>query len=329
MPKLKNPELTIWNLFVEACGGKCCGSGCGKTDGLERGHLHRRVAGGECTLENLIPLCHNCNAGVKYGTKDTRPDGWRDRFVKLLAAELGLGFRVKAGGSASTEAGQPKLGSNGSQVTENTEPLNWQNVEFVPANVVWEASKQASQPKPLSDFEATTLTEEMVFAAKREKGLALPKGKRKEELVKIAKRLGYADFKLMLDQFVWMYDEDEFDPDPWFAVCEYESKYLQAAHARQANEAKSAAQQRQQAAANAKQQAIDDLKLEMITELRRLNDDWLANPENYTRRDDLIKRIRASMPGTPLMELHDELSALTLEQQQWLNEINAASSPDF
>src|SRR5437016_611847 len=118
MPKLKQHDLQLWNLFVEVCGERC--NACGKSGvPLERGHIQPHADDGAGTFDNLIPLCKPCNASFKGVTPDTRPDGWQDAFVKRLLTEFGLGLRLKTGGSAYTEAGQPKPGTNGLEVTQN------------------------------------------------------------------------------------------------------------------------------------------------------------------------------------------------------------------
>lgn len=83
----------IWNLFVQACGGRCCV--CGEADSeLQRGHIQRHADGGGVDLENLIPICSSCNArhSKTLFTPHTRPSEWKDAFLKLLIAHLGVGI---------------------------------------------------------------------------------------------------------------------------------------------------------------------------------------------------------------------------------------------
>src|SRR5438477_11986803 len=87
-------EDWIWQLFVKACGERCCS--CLKAVRLQRGHIQRAADGGLAAIENLIPLCKACNSKYKDGfTPDDRPADWHDTFVKLFLAETRLGICVE------------------------------------------------------------------------------------------------------------------------------------------------------------------------------------------------------------------------------------------
>ena len=78
----------FWNLFVKACGSKCCC--CGEPAAtLERGHIIPYAAGGTDGLDNLLPLCRTCNKKyLKTVTPDNRPVDWCARFYLLLGQTL-------------------------------------------------------------------------------------------------------------------------------------------------------------------------------------------------------------------------------------------------
>ncbi len=55
--KRRPVDSWFWELFVQACGNKCCAGACGKIGvKLERGHVIPHGDGGSDSLDNLIPV---------------------------------------------------------------------------------------------------------------------------------------------------------------------------------------------------------------------------------------------------------------------------------
>ena len=81
--KLASHTAGQWLALVEACGGICLNCGLPpvlEQSDLTRDHILPISLGGTDAIENIQPLCHQCNS-VK-GTRsdaDLRPADWRQR----------------------------------------------------------------------------------------------------------------------------------------------------------------------------------------------------------------------------------------------------------
>ena len=60
----------------------------------------------------------------------------------------------------------------------------------------------------------------------------------------------------------------------------------------------------------------------MISGLARVSEDWLADPDNRKRRDDLRKCVREATPEQ-LLEMSNDVQALALDVRRWQDEIPA------
>jgi hypothetical protein len=243
MPKLKQHDLQLWNLFVEVCGGRC--NACGKTRVLERGHIQPDTDGGAGTFDNLIPLCKSCNASYKGFTPDTRPEGWQDVFAKRFLSEFGLGLRLKTGGSAYLEPGQPKPGTNDLEVIQNKALLDWSQVEFVPSKLLCPTYEQADPPRPLTDSEATRLLNTTIQNARTYGLVKPPPAARKAKMTALVKGLRTDRFTLVAEEFLRQKPWDDYDRDPWSIMCDNPELYLEDARRRKRNEAAQIRRQRE------------------------------------------------------------------------------------
>jgi 5-methylcytosine-specific restriction endonuclease McrA len=78
-----------WLALVEACGNKCvcCGTPAADLNGgsLCKDHITPIYSGGSDGLENIQPMCRNCNSSKGSDAHDYRPDGWRESVAKRMA----------------------------------------------------------------------------------------------------------------------------------------------------------------------------------------------------------------------------------------------------
>jgi hypothetical protein len=107
--KKRQPQTLdeIWNLFVEACGSKCCV--CLRAgQPLYRGHILRYEDSRDDRLANLLPICKGCNS--KYSrnplTPDNRPVDWQSRFIKRLISQWDLSVHVREQFEQVAQVGQ-------------------------------------------------------------------------------------------------------------------------------------------------------------------------------------------------------------------------------
>lgn len=65
-----------WKQLVEFCGRRCvC---CGVDDYLVRDHILPLYLGGSDGIENIQPLCWECNSRKGPDSTDHRPEDWRE-----------------------------------------------------------------------------------------------------------------------------------------------------------------------------------------------------------------------------------------------------------
>ncbi len=235
MPKLKQHDLQLWNLYARALGGRCYG--CNATDlPLERGHLQRHADSGAGTFDNLIPLCRSCNASRRAGlTEDTRPANWRDILGKLLMEEFGFGLSH----TTKNECDHSKAAVTGSQVPQNKRLLDWTEFEFVMANLMCPTQIDSAplKPKPLTDTEATRLVNTVIQNAETYGLVKPPLAPRKGKMIQLAKGLGADRFKLAANEFLRRKPWDDYDRDPWQILCDNPELYLDYAAQRRRAEA--------------------------------------------------------------------------------------------
>jgi 5-methylcytosine-specific restriction endonuclease McrA len=69
----RGPHFTAtqWRELVEACGGRCLR--CGVVEDLTVDHIVPLALGGSNAIENIQPLCHDCNGIKGCETTDYRP----------------------------------------------------------------------------------------------------------------------------------------------------------------------------------------------------------------------------------------------------------------
>jgi 5-methylcytosine-specific restriction endonuclease McrA len=66
-----NFSLAEWETLLGACGHRCLR--CGVTEGLSVDHVIPLSCGGVNTVENLQPLCRECNSLKGSEIRDYRP----------------------------------------------------------------------------------------------------------------------------------------------------------------------------------------------------------------------------------------------------------------
>jgi hypothetical protein len=238
--KRRPVDSWFWELFVRACGGRCCV--CSKDGALHRGHIQRHADGGEPIFENLIPLCKSCNSKYKGGfTPDGRPAGWRDVFLKLLLAEMNLGIMCKHIQTCvdTSLAGKPP---------ETTGLMDLRNVEFV--FQIHYSTRNARTPtsRPMRPVVAEKLIWAL-FEKSRENPIPPkpPLRKRQDQMKQLAIRCGSEAFKIAGDQFLreepcpWVVGGEErgyAQADSWQHFCDCFPMYLEAGQKRAARIAK-------------------------------------------------------------------------------------------
>lgn len=194
-----------WEIFVQACGGRCCA--CSSTGPLQQGHIHRHADGGRLIFENLVPLCKSCNGKYNNGfTPDTRPAGWRDAFWKLLLAENEVTLRWQ----------HPQQGGNTLPATEtaqNNGLIDLTTVEFRPLlryTTPTPGAPSSNTPKPMLPHIAEQLMWDLVDKGKEaEIRPKPPLQKRQDQMKQAAIRVGAEAFRIAGEEFL------QTEPEPW------------------------------------------------------------------------------------------------------------------
>ena len=74
-----------WKRIQLACGDKCVKCGVEKSqlygDSLCKDHIIPICLGGSDAIENIQPICRNCNTGKTNDTTDYRPKNWKQRLT--------------------------------------------------------------------------------------------------------------------------------------------------------------------------------------------------------------------------------------------------------
>jgi hypothetical protein len=218
--KRRPVDAWFWELFVQACGTKCCA--CGKTAAkLERGHIVRHADGGQDSLNNLLPVCLSCNKKyLKKQTPDIRPTDWRERFFLLL------GYTLRPQISVSQSKSLCNL-IPATKATENSTVITWQRPDFAACTEVFTQSGVTYEM-------AESLVRKLV---KKSKQNAIPPKppyeKRQVVMRQHAMRHGEKAFEIAGDQFLWerpwVIDEQRgmTQQDSWQHFCESFDLYLE------------------------------------------------------------------------------------------------------
>jgi len=130
--KRRSPlEDYLWPIFVAAC-GNCCVACKATGVPLQRGHVQRHADSGPATLENLMPLCAQCNGknNKSFNMSDTRPVDWRSSFLKLLAQNLRLKLIVNRGVHPSPQNDKGVQGVDQQNSLHSKEVVGWDAVIF-------------------------------------------------------------------------------------------------------------------------------------------------------------------------------------------------------
>lgn len=146
-----------WEMQVVACGGTCCAplEDRRHCEGrIEQGHIVPEAEGGDDNPDNLIPLCRKHNRKYrKLRAPDSRPAGWRERYIQLLAHDVQPRFCVP----------HEKFDSRviaASSATENTDVIAWPQPDFAAANSLYTSPSAARRA-------AVTLVERIVDASQK------------------------------------------------------------------------------------------------------------------------------------------------------------------
>lgn len=221
--KRRPVDSWFWELFVKACGTKCCA--CGKTGiPIERGHIIPHSLGGSDSLDNLIPLCVPCNRKfLKNQTLDRRPADWREAFFLLLGHYLRPQILCSITNSLRS-AIQP------GQRSENARLISWDNGDFGAANMLF------AQSRSMTIGEADALVRRLVIESQeRDPAPRLPFKARHTEMVGLAMQNRQEVFwqagLAFLDAESWIPNVPghDIERDSWRSFCEnfyiYEKKW--------------------------------------------------------------------------------------------------------
>ena len=117
--------------------------------------------------------------------------------------------------------------------------------------------------------------------------------------------------------------------DCWGPLANNFGHYLRLGYEYLAAQAKAVERQRLEAIETEKRLKVEGLRTKLLTGLMSVNSDWLADEANWTRCDDLRKRVRAAATPEQLDGLTDEASALVLDVQKWREELPSVVDGDF
>jgi hypothetical protein len=307
-----------WPLFKKSVFGDCCGV-CGKTEfevgPLQKGHIHRHAKGGSNDWDNRIAVCEGCNKNKKQTRTEPRhrPADWMDRFAMAWL------HKYRPNLLCNTVASSCYL-IPGTQADENKRVIVWDKAKFANLQALFTQSNRPTQT------EAGQLVRELIRKAKRaEPTLPGPAGNTQEDMVEIALQ-GVAAFKRAADTFLKREPWEEFKSTPhilwhiWQREFVDNFAFYEELPRRQAMEL---AERQKLAAEDAvKEKARQDIEYKregLVGYLSQLNDDWLADPANRERRDDLRDRIKSAEPEE-LEVLAEEVSAMSLEVSKWYDE---------
>ncbi len=294
----------FWNLYVQACGGRCCA--CGGEGKLERGHIGRHADGGPDDIENLIPICRPCNGKYnKTGTtpSDGRPPDWKDRFLKLQMQHLGVGPKVHAPWARSAYL-------NGAATIENTPVVPLGEVDFVADSSY--VQPYATPPPPSPD-QIRAAYDELLWRGKNESvKIPPPTKKTLDEMYRLASVYGIEKFLAVGREFLasgdWYDTNGEIvsrlmKGHEWEHFCANFSLYRRLLRERLAAEARSAEAQRKQEERE-RQQAEAQRQRERDPEYQR---------QQAEKRDAALKENAQRRRNFKVRELQDKWLAVAGE----------------
>jgi hypothetical protein len=127
--KRRPVDSWFWDLFVLACGSKCCV--CGRPEvKLERGHIIPYCLGGTEVFDNVLPICLPCNRGhLKKATPDNRPADWREKLFLFLGQTLQPKLAVKFESGLCNDIKPLRCTIQAAQTDENARVIDWQTVD--------------------------------------------------------------------------------------------------------------------------------------------------------------------------------------------------------
>lgn len=231
----------LWQLFVQACGSKCCV--CGKDDvPLQHGHIQRRADDGADGMKNLIPICKPCNS--KYNkallTPDNRPADWLSNFLKLQIQHFHLRTQVK---QQCTQVDQ-------SQTTENTKFIPLDELSFeADSELSTQVYLPAAPPTPAA---ITAAVRDLIRRGKSHRfaTISIPSARARNKMDKLARLHGIKAFSdagaEMLEQEDWFTTSGDFvrmlyHGQEWERFCDNFDVYVKDARQRAVRRAKQAA----------------------------------------------------------------------------------------
>ncbi len=201
-----------WEMQVVACGGTCCAplEDRRHCEGrIEQGHIVPEAEGGDDNPDNLIPLCRKHNRKYrKLRAPDSRPAGWRERYIQLLAHDVQPRFCVP----------HEKFDSRviaASSATENTDVIAWPQPDFAAANSLYTSPSAARRA-------AVTLVERIVDASQKLEPRLFPPGERQSTRLRIIAEAYPATFDILVREF---FTREDYVLEGWAPVCEKPERY--------------------------------------------------------------------------------------------------------
>ncbi len=165
-----------WLAIIEICGDKCvkCGASRKELYGevLLRDHIKPICIGGSDAIDNIQPMCRNCNAGKGIEDKDYRPNGWRQSLTKLLTKLLTkspINGQPITNSSSSSSTSSSTSNSKGTarasepeieQISpENETELQYTDPKFLEVIVIWQETSN------ISDLNVTQYARNQIYEA--------------------------------------------------------------------------------------------------------------------------------------------------------------------
>jgi hypothetical protein len=240
----------FWDIFVEACGGRCLA--CRKTNDLQRGHVQRHADGGDVSLENMMPLCASCNGknNQGYNMSDLRPLHWRSQFMKLLARQLCVKLVVT---KVATEGSGDCTGVSPKNSIETKEVIDWDSASFEHDLYISTPLPHTPSAPQLPLREVLAAVDELINAGENHPfSIPAPKPKCLNELKRLVSAHGSKNF--LAAGYEYIRREKWFDAkgfrigaDPWERFAGGFDRYLALAREWASFKAKQAAEDRERA----------------------------------------------------------------------------------
>ena len=347
--KRRSPlEDYLWPIFVAAC-GNCCVACKATGVTLQRGHVQRHADSGPATLENLMPLCAQCNGknNKSFNMSDTRPVDWRSNFLKLLAQNLRLKLMVNRGVHPSPKNDKGVQGVDQQNSLHSKEVVAWDAVIFETNSELYTPIPDRPSLVPLAETLAT-MQELVRRGAHHTVAIPPPKEKCQDKLKRLIAQHGSKDFMAAGVEFVgqerWFDDDGRYGRrvmhEPWQVFADNFAMYLVDAKEQARRRAIRAAEDRAAALKNEAEQREreakerwlrylsvgktpvwpeitddDSLFIAEVTELRSLTGEvHFVSDEDFRRADDILTRYHAYQRKHPTkkQELLNKLTTFGL-----------------